>query len=206
MNSEYLLDCIGLIDDDLIADAEERPPLKRPAIPLRAWGTLAACLVLVLALGYAVTHMGMGGAGSEAPAAPATPAAPAEPAAPADPEAPSGDGANVSGTGSSAEPQVPTSPAPEPSDEGYGGEAPSEDRRAAIMVDGALYWSTGAPVPVEPAPGAIRVSDSYTDGLPEKDGQNNFSSESVEYAKIDMGVVVLIGHEWVLFTADPPET
>lgn len=182
MNSDYLLDCIGLIDDDLIADAEERPAPRRPAIPLRTWGTLAACLVLVLALGYAVTHIRMGGS----TAAPAEPTAPAAPA-PADPEAP-------------------TAPASEPSyGESVGG-APSEDQRAAIMVDGVLYWSTGAPVPVEPAPSVVRVSDSYTDGLPEKDGQNNFSSESVEYAKIDMGVVVLLDHEWVLFTADPLET
>lgn len=201
MNSDYLLDCIGLIDDDLIADAEERPAPRRPAIPLRTWGTLAACLVLMLALGYAVTHIRMGGAGSTA--APAEPTAPAAPA-PADPEAPAG-GANVSGDGSPAEPQAPAAPAPEPSHEGSVGGAPSEDQRAAIMVDGVLYWSTGAPVPVEPAPSVVRVSDSYTDDLPEKDGQNNFSSESVEYAKIDMGVVVLLDHEWVLFTAETPE-
>lgn len=202
MNSEYLLDCIGLIDDDLIADAEERPARGQPAIPLRAWGTLAACLVLVLALGYAVTHIGMGGGSTAAPAAPSTPAAPA----PADPEAPAGSGDNVSGNSSPAEPQAPTSPAPDPSHEVSVGGEPSEDRLAAIMVDGVLYWSTGAPVPGEPDPGAVRVSDSCTDGLPEKDGQNNFSQEPVEYAKIDMGVVVLMDHEWVLFTADPPET
>lgn len=57
MTSEYLLDAVGLIDDDLIQDAESLPRPK--AIPWRRWGAWAACLALVLALGYGVTHLSM---------------------------------------------------------------------------------------------------------------------------------------------------
>lgn len=55
MTSEYLLDAVGLIDDDLIQDAEALPRPK--AIPWRRWGAWAACLALVLALGYGVAHL-----------------------------------------------------------------------------------------------------------------------------------------------------
>lgn len=197
MNSEFLLEAIGLIDDELISDAERRGAKKNP-VPLPKILGWAACLAVVIVLGYGVTHLRMGGAGNSAAPAASAPAA-STPAA-STPAA----GAPSAEAPAASEPAAPAASAPS------GGSAdvsaPMEGTLPAIMVDGVLYWSTGAPVPVEPAPGAIRTSDSYTDGLPEKDGQNNFSSESVEYAKIDMGVVVLMDHEWVLFTAEPPET
>ena len=52
MNTEHLLDAIGLLDDDLIREAEEYKSLrKRPNYRRR--GSLAACCALVLALGLA---------------------------------------------------------------------------------------------------------------------------------------------------------
>ena len=71
MTADYLLDAMGLIDDDLIQDAEL---LSAPTLlsSVRRWteraATLAACLVLVAALGYGISNLGMGG-DSAAPSA-----------------------------------------------------------------------------------------------------------------------------------------
>lgn len=71
MTAEYLLDAMGLIDDDLIQDVEVLPAPTRLS-SVRRWtdraATLAACLVLVIALGYVVSNLGMGG-DSAAPSA-----------------------------------------------------------------------------------------------------------------------------------------
>lgn len=50
MNSEHLLEAMGLLDDDLIAQAEEPVRARRPGPVRRRWAALAACLVLVLAV------------------------------------------------------------------------------------------------------------------------------------------------------------
>ena len=55
MTSEYLLDAIGLLDDDMIQDAEEG---AKPAFHWRRWGAWAACLALVVALGYGASQLG----------------------------------------------------------------------------------------------------------------------------------------------------
>lgn len=58
MTPEYLLDAVGLIDDDLIAEAEEPLTARKPApiVRLRRWGgALAACLVLAFALNGVLT-------------------------------------------------------------------------------------------------------------------------------------------------------
>lgn len=63
MNAEYLLDAVGLLDDDLIREAEE---YSRPRRDYRPWIGLAASFAIVLTLGYALTHLGMdGGAAPE---------------------------------------------------------------------------------------------------------------------------------------------
>ena len=50
MNSEHLLEAMGLLDDDLIVQAEEPVRKARPRLA-RSWRTaLAACLALVLAV------------------------------------------------------------------------------------------------------------------------------------------------------------
>ena len=60
MNSEHLLDAIGLLDDGLIHEAEE---YRRPRRDYSRWISLAASLAVVLTLGYGLTHLGIGGGG-----------------------------------------------------------------------------------------------------------------------------------------------
>lgn len=80
-----------------------------------------------------------------------------------------------------------------------------EDYCPAIMVDGVVYWSTDTPVPGEVDESAIRTVTSYTDGQPEEDGQTNFDRGlTTQYAMTDMGLVVLIDREWILFDPVPP--
>jgi len=189
MTSEFLLEALGLLDDGLILDAERRTVKKAVPLPkLLGW---AACLAVVAVLGYGVTHLGMGGGNSAAPAS-SKPAASAPAASTPAADAPTA-GEPAAGQYGSAggvdKPQGGLTGAPRP----------------ALMADGILYWSTGRQIPVEPDPGAIETSDSYTDGEPSENGQNNFSRESVSYAQIDMGLAVLIDGEWVLFTPFPPE-
>ena len=65
MTSEHLLQAMGLLDDDLIQEAEQ--PLRAPRrAQLRHWAPLAACLVLVLTLSYGLSHITMGGASTGA--------------------------------------------------------------------------------------------------------------------------------------------
>ena len=118
MTREYLLDAIGLIDDDLIQDAEVRSaPVVSFTAFVRRWGSLAACLALVLTLSYVFLSSG-GMKKSEAPApAPApsssAPAASAPassaPAASEEVEVPSGSASTDSSAGAiPSEPQVGT--------------------------------------------------------------------------------------------------
>ena len=60
MNTEHLLDAIGLLDDDLVREAEEYKSLRKGPGYWR-WGSLAACCALVLALGYGALWLGTGG-------------------------------------------------------------------------------------------------------------------------------------------------
>ena len=59
MTSEYLLNAIGLIDDDLIAEADE--PVSPQVLPkrrIRHWvSALAACLVIALGVRYISTYL-----------------------------------------------------------------------------------------------------------------------------------------------------
>lgn len=173
MNAEHLLDAIGLLDDDLIREAES---YRRPKRNYKPWIGLAACLAVVLTLRWGLSHIGMGG-GSPASGNGMSGGA-AEPAA-------SGPACSIpaGGAGSSGA-EDPDRPAGEP--------AP------AIMVDGVLYRSTGEPVPGEPDPAVIRTAASYTEGTPEEDGQSNIAP-SVQYAETELGLVVLVEHEWILF-------
>lgn len=62
MNAEFLLQAIGLLDDDLVEEALQSP-VPRPSLltQTRRWVSMAACLALLLTAGYVVTHLGMGG-------------------------------------------------------------------------------------------------------------------------------------------------
>lgn len=58
MTREYLLEAMGLLDDDLIREAEEPVRSKGKKRHLETWISLAACLAIVLTIGYGVM-MGM---------------------------------------------------------------------------------------------------------------------------------------------------
>lgn len=201
MNAEYLLDAVGLLDDDLIREAEE---YSRPRRDYRPWIGLAASFAIVLTLGYALTHLGMGGgaapenqASGGAADAPSGSYGGAEAPPPELTEGPDGSGLQNGGgwpAGSSSDNAAPQEPG-----------MTVEDYCAAIMVDGVVYWSTGTPLAVEVDEDAVRTAVSYTDGQPEEDGQTNFDRGlTVRYAMTDMGLVVLIDQEWVLFDPVPP--
>lgn len=117
MNAEYLLDAIGHLDDDLIREAER---WRRPKAHYGRLMGLAACFAVVIALGYVLTHFGMGGgaplsagggngggspaSGNSAPSASYggnsgdafDPEAPLEGSSPSTPSAPSGAGPETS--------------------------------------------------------------------------------------------------------------
>ena len=61
MNAEHLLDAIGQLDDDLVREAER---YRRPKARYGFWMGLAASFAVVIALGYVLTHFGMGGGAS----------------------------------------------------------------------------------------------------------------------------------------------
>lgn len=206
MNAEYLLDAVGLLDDGLLREAEEYQPPRRD---YRPWIGLAASFAIVLTLGYALTHLGMGG--GAAPENQASGGAANAPAGsyggdgappPASTEGPDGSSmqgggdwpADSPGAGSSSDNAAPQEPG-----------AVGGDYCAAIMVDGVVYWSTDTPVPGEVEESAVRTATSYTDGVPEEDGQTNFDRDlTAQYAMTDMGLVVLIDQEWILFDPVPP--
>ena len=192
MNSEYLLDAIGLLDDGLIREAEEyRRP--KPQRNYASWLGWAASFAVVIVLGYGLTHLPMGGGSNMAPAC-------SSPAASVPSGGASGAGETLPPTSEDSdynESDFPTEP------DVAGPTAPGGENSEfcpAIMVEGVLYRSTGRPVPGEVAEEAIRTVTGYTSGLPEVDGQTNFSPElSAQYAMTDLGLVVLMDHEWVLF-------
>ena len=63
MNEEFLLQAVGHIDEDLIAEAEEYRPAKRPSLR-RPLAGLAACLAVVFGLYWGMNNLGMGSANS----------------------------------------------------------------------------------------------------------------------------------------------
>lgn len=77
MNADFLLQAIGLLDDDLIEEARQ-PFRRRPTLLFRArrWVSVAACLAILLTAGYVVTHLGMGGGSSGSASASAGGSAP----------------------------------------------------------------------------------------------------------------------------------
>lgn len=56
MNAEHLLDAMGLLDDDLVREAEQYSPSK-PKIHYKTWLSWAACFAVVLVLGYGITYL-----------------------------------------------------------------------------------------------------------------------------------------------------
>ena len=63
MNEEFLLQAVGHIDEDLIVQAEEYRPAKRPSLR-RPLAGLAACLAVVFGLYWGMNNLGMGSGAS----------------------------------------------------------------------------------------------------------------------------------------------
>lgn len=117
MNAEHILDALGLLDDDLVREAEEysRPKARRG---YGAWMGWAASFAVVLVLGYGLVRFGAGSGGGAAGNAPAASA----PAA----SAPMG-GAEQAGEASGGAPASPGGSAP-----GAFGDA-SPDMRGEVL-------------------------------------------------------------------------
>lgn len=79
----------------------------------------------------------------------------------------------------------------------------TQDFCPAILVDGQLYWSSGEILSwVDES--AILGTTTYTDGIPDQDGQSNAVPDGTRYARIDGGIAVEMDGEWVLFTTKGP--
>ena len=175
MNEEFLLQAVGHIDEDLIVQAEEYHPAKRPSLR-RPLAGLAACLAVVFGLYWGMNNLGMGSGASNG-------------------------NASASGGGSAAggESQENSNSGMTDNSQGSGG-----DVCPAIWVDGQLYWSTGQTISGQMDENAILGTTTYTDDLPDEDGEANFNREGTLYARTDEGIAVEIDGEWVLFTPDGP--
>lgn len=119
MNAEYLLDAIGQLDDELVREAER---YRRPKARYGRLMGLAACFAVAVALGYVLTHFGMGGgaapsfsgggngggapaSGNSAPSTSDGADTPHEPEQPLGSSSPSGENAGAPGvSGDSMEP------------------------------------------------------------------------------------------------------
>lgn len=211
MNAEYLLDAVGLLDDGLIREAEEYQPPRRD---YRPWIGLAASFAIVLTLGYALTHLGMGG--GAAPENQASGGAANAPAGsyggdgappPASTEGP--DGSSMQGGGDWPEPGSPDAAAPqEPG--ANGGSSVTGDWLPAIRVDGVVYyWDTKECIHLEPEEDDICYTTSFINSWePEEDGQANFLPIGLPYVVLDNGTVAVLHNEetntWEVYNSVPP--
>ena len=77
--------------------------------------------------------------------------------------------------------------------------AEKRDYPAAIMVDDVVYYLAYA-MPAEIDESAIAgYTTSYTDGMPQNNGETNFSREvNMPYAKVSNGIAILYENEWWL--------
>ena len=199
MNAGDILDAIGLLDDSLIQEAEEYSRPRKQA-GYRPWISLAACLAVVIALGYGAVRLTYLGGSNGSGAAPGQAGCASN--------EPQGGSAPPPGAGidnAPSEDQAPdvAEPAlPEETDQSVNG----GEHRPAIMVDGILYWSTGVPAAEAVDEGDVRTVTSYINTVPEMDGQTNFSQDlSARYAMTSQGLAVWMDGEWILFEPAAPE-
>ena len=203
MNAEYLLDAIGLLDDDLIQEAEEYSrPRKR--MNYRAWISLAACLAVVITIGYGITHMEMGGGANSGGGAANQTAAGSAPAS----EPPSAGSmygdveSNGHGQGG-------------PSDNGLNSTVTPESPSAsvnwprAIRVDGTVYWATEEYIQLEPEEKEVRYTTSFADSSePGEDGQASFEPVGSPYVVLEDGTVAVLhdgeAGSWQVYDPVPP--
>ena len=73
------------------------------------------------------------------------------------------------------------------------------DYPAAIMVDNVVYYLDSEIVAEVDESAIIGYTNSYTNAMPEKNGETNFNRElNMPYAKVEGGIAVLYHNEWVL--------
>ena len=191
MNSEHLLDAIGLLDDGLIHEAEE---YRRPRRDYSRWISLAASLAVVLTLGYGLTHLGIGGGGGASAPGGVTGAAGADtPAASAPAEPPT-----------STEGMDQSDGAPDLAEPGASG-----DWSLTLRVDGVVYRATDEYIRLEPEESDIRYTTSFFNGAePEEDGQANFLPVGHSYVLLDDGTAAVLEDEetnsWRIYDSVPP--
>lgn len=74
-----------------------------------------------------------------------------------------------------------------------------KDYPAAIMIDDVVYALSSEAIPGEVDESSIiGYTSDYTDTFPIRNGENNFVKESVPYARVAEGIVVLYENEWRL--------
>ena len=193
MNTEHLLDAIGLLDDDLVQEAEE---YSRPRWDYSRWISLAAGFAVVLTLGYGVIQLGSTGMKGSSGAG-----APADSAPPIDSAQAGGNTASsyeVSGNseGGDSLPLEPTSP------------GASGDWYCALRVDGTVYRATNEYIHLEPEESDIRYTTSFIDSAePEEDGQANFLPVGIAYVVLDNGTAAVYQEDtgsWRVYDSIPP--
>ena len=214
MTSEHLLDAIGLLDDDLIQEAEQQ---VRRKTRYRQWMGWAACIAAAVLLTWAAPNFGME-SGNMAPVSgePSSSYGGTGEALP--PPAPGG---SCGGTGEtlpppaepsdSCEPGAPNGGPSSPGGEGAPGGAmePPGDWLGAIRVDGTVYWDTGEYIRLEPEEDEIRYTTSFMDwSEPQEDGQANFGPAGAAYVVLDNGTVAARMEEegdfWCVFSPVRP--
>lgn len=190
MNAEYLLDAVGFVDDDLLREAEE---YHRPRRDYRPWIGLAASFVVVLTLGYALTHLGMGGG-----------AAPENQASGGAASAPAGSYGGAEGPPLEEYRPPASAEGPDGSDMQDGGStpadpcAPVEAGTLAVLIDGGLYRSTGKIIQLSPDEGEVQYGLSWYD---EESGEDRF--EPRRWLMLEDGTVAVSWdtqeHGWLVF-------
>lgn len=209
MNPEYILDALGLLDDDLIREAESCAVPRRQS-SYRSWMTLAACLTVVIALGYVLTHVG-GMGGGAAPEFSGT--------------APSAGGDNTqaaeglwnqdesNGGNTAPDPAGPAASIGSPVDSVAPGTAdpqepaggPEGEQIFAVLADGTVYQATEEEVLLEPVESAIQ----YTIGSKgqTEDASADFLPAGTAYVMLEPGAAAVLMEEngpWRVFISVEP--
>lgn len=210
MNPEYMLDVLGLLDDDLIREAESCTAPGRQS-SYRSWMTLAACLTVVAALGYVLTHVGgMGGGAAPEFSGGAAPSVSSggDNAQTAD-EMWGQDASNgKSAAHDSAGPSASVSDSMESVDpgapdlQGPAG-APEEGRIFAVLADGAVYQATEEDILLEPVESMLQ----YTIGGERAAEDAGFLPAGAAYVMLEPGVAAVLMEEsgpWRIFISVEP--
>ena len=208
MNPEYILDALGLLDDDLIQEAETCTIPKRQ-FSYRRWMTLAACLTVVIALGYVLTHVGGMGGGAAPELSGGTPSTSSGGATEATDGLWSQD--ESSGGNTAPDPAGPAASIGSPEDNAAPGahdalepaEAPEEGQTFAVLADGTVYRATEETVLLEPVESAIQYTVSG-EGAAEA---ASFLPAGTAYVMLEPGVAAVLMEEtgpWRIFISVEP--